>query len=151
MSNTATQQRCFLVTETALKLSALVTGLLLSILPLLTGCGPGEPGNQSAANTSATASASLSWAPVADPSVSGYFVHYGHRSPGQVGSCRYENSIFVHSSSATVTDLDPNTLYYFTVSAYDEVDTLESACSNEASIVTSPAPIENATVPETFS
>jgi hypothetical protein len=147
MSNTATQQQCFLVTETARKLSALVTGLLFLILPLLTGCAPGEPGNRST-GSSASASASLSWDPVTDSSVSAYFVHYGRQSPGQEGSCTYEHSVSVDSSSATVTNLDPNTLYYFTVSAYNG---LESACSNEVSIVTSPAPSENATAPATFS
>jgi hypothetical protein len=127
-------------------LNALVAGLLLVIMPFFTGCGSGEPGNQSAAGTSATATASLSWTPVADPSVSSYFVHYGQRSPGQQGSCTYEHSLFVDSSSATVTNLAPNTLYYFAVSAYDGQERLESACENEISIVTSAAP-----VPETFS
>jgi hypothetical protein len=145
MSNTATQPDCILWsrgrgTETARKplhLTTIVIGLLLLILPFLTGCGTGEPGNQSAAGSSA----SLSWDPVADPSVSAYFVHYGQRSPGQVGSCLYEDSIFVDSSSATVTNLAPNTLYYFSVSAYDGLERLESACSNEVSIVTSSAPV----------
>jgi hypothetical protein len=143
MSNTATQQNCLLLpraTETphkSLHLTAIVIGLLLSILPFLTGCGSGEPGNQSAAGSSA----SLSWDPVTDPSVSAYFVHYGQRSPGQVGSCHYEDSIFVDSPSATVTNLAPNTLYYFSVSAYDGLERLESACSNEVSIVTSSAPV----------
>lgn len=147
MSNTATQPDYLLWsrgrgTETArkpLRLTAIVIGLVLSILPFLTGCGSGEPGNQSAASTGS--SASLSWAPVADPSVSGYFVHYGQRSPGEVGSCLYEDSIFVDSSSATVTNLAPSTLYYFSVSAYDGLERLESACANEVSIVTSSSPV----------
>jgi Fibronectin type III domain len=145
MSNTTTQPDYLLWSrwtekETARKplhLTAIVFGLLLTILPFLTGCGTGEPGNQSAAGSSA----SLSWGPVAAPSVSGYFVHYGQRSPGQMGSCLYEDSIFVDSSSATVTNLAPNTLYYFSVSAYDGLERLESACSNEVSIVTSSAPV----------
>jgi len=41
----------------------------------------------------------------------------------------------VDSSSATVTNLDPDTLYYFTVSAYNGQ---ESACSNEVTTDTSP-------------
>ena len=41
----------------------------------------------------------------------------------------------VDSPSATITDLDPNTLYYFAVSAYNG---LESACSNEVSTLTPP-------------
>jgi hypothetical protein len=135
-----------------LHLTAIVTGLLLSIMIYLTGCGTGETGTQSTVTggpgNSASATASLTWDPVTDPSVSAYFVHYGRQSPGQAGSCTYENSISVDSASATVTNLDPNTLYYFTVSAYNG---LESACSNEVSIVTAPASIGNETTPATFS
>jgi hypothetical protein len=119
-----------------LRLSAIVAGLLLTMMPFLTACGGGETGGeQSAAPVGATAS--LAWDPVPDPSVSAYFVHYGRQSPNQPGSCVYESSISVDSSSATVTNLDPNTLYYFTVSAYNG---LESACSNEVSTVTPPPP-----------
>jgi hypothetical protein len=46
-------------------LSAIFTGLLLVIMPFFAGCGSGEPGNQSAASHSATATESLSWSPVA--------------------------------------------------------------------------------------
>ncbi len=158
MSAMTTQQNYLLltrVTETARKprhLTTIVTGLLLSIMPFFIGCGTGETGNQSTVTggpgSSASATASLTWDPVTDPSVSAYFVHYGRQSPGDAGSCTYENSISVDSSSATVTNLDPNTLYYFTVSAYNG---LESACSNEVSIVTAPAPIGNETTPATFS
>ena len=131
------------VTKTArmpLCLTAIVTGLLLSIMPLLTGCGGGG-GSEGAPSITTTAAptgstASLAWNPVQDPSVSGYFVHYGRQSPGQQGSCTYESSVQVDSPSATVTSLDPNTRYYFTVSAYNG---LESACSNEVSAVTPPS------------
>jgi len=125
------------VTETGcipLRLTAIVAGLLLTMMPLLTGCGGGETGIEpSAAPVGATAS--LAWSPVPDPSVIAYFVHYGRQSPGQQGSCAYESSMHVHvaSPSVTVTNLDPNTLYYFTVSAYNG---LESACSSEVSTVT---------------
>jgi len=158
MSDLTTQQNLILRTRMTenvrkpLHRTALITGLLLSLMPFFTGCGTGETGNQSTATggpvSNASATASLTWDPVTDPSVSTYFVHYGRQSPGQVGSCIYENSISVDSSSATVTNLDPNTLYYFTVSAYNG---LESACSNEVSIVTSPAPTGNETTPATFS
>ena len=127
------------VTETAcipLRLTTIVAGLLLTVMPfLLTGCGGG--GGGSAAPVGATAS--LAWDPVPDPSVSAYFVHYGRYSPGQLGDCSYESFMSVTAqSSATVTNLDPNTRYYFTVSAYNG---LESACSNEVSTVTPPAPV----------
>lgn len=86
----------------------------------------------------AGATASLAWSPVPDPSVMAYFVHYGRRSPGQPGSCAYEQSQYVGSPSATITGLEPNTLYYFTVSAYNG---LESACSSEVSTVTPPSSV----------
>ena len=143
-----TKQQFFLprtrVTETAripLRLIAIVTGILLSIMPLLTGCGGGETGSQPTVTVtpaSAGATASLAWSPVPDPSVSSYFVHYGRQSPSQSGSCAYESSTSVGatgSPSATLTNLDPDTTYYFAVSAYNG---LESACSNEVSTVTPP-------------
>jgi hypothetical protein len=100
-----------------LRLTAIVTGLLLTIMPLLTGCGGGEEtGSQTIGIAGATAS--LEWSPISDHSVYAYFVHYGQKSPGHHGSCNYESSIWVDSPSATITDLDPNTLYYFAVSAY---------------------------------
>ncbi len=157
MNDLSTQQNLLLRTRMIenvrkpLHLTALVTGLLLSLMPFFTGCS-GETGNPSVGtgvpSSGASATASLTWDPVTDPSVSAYFVHYGRQSPGQAGSCTYENSISVDSSSATVTSLDPNTLYYFTVSAYNG---LESACSNEVSIITAPAPTGNETSPATFS
>ena len=136
-----TKKQCFLprarVTETAripLR-AAIITGLLLSIMPLLTGCGGEETGSQPIVAAPVGVTASLAWRPVPDPSVIAYFVHYGRQSPNQSGSCAYESSISVGSPSATVTNLDPNTLYYFTVSAYNG---LESTCSNEVSTVTPP-------------
>ena len=148
-----TKQQFFLprtrVTETAripLRLTPIVAGLLLTMMSFLTGCGGGgggETGSQptvTVAPASAGATASLAWSPVPDPSVSSYFVHYGRQSPNQSGSCTYESSTSVPvapntSPSATLTNLDPNTLYYFTVSAYNG---LESPCSNEVSTVTPP-------------
>jgi hypothetical protein len=118
-----------------LHLTTIVAGLLLSMIPFLTGCG-GEDGGAGDAPAPAAATgidASLAWQPVQDPSVSGYFVHYGRQSPGQAGSCAYEGSTYSDSPSATVTNLEPETLYYFTVSAYNG---LESACSSEVSTVT---------------
>ena len=147
--NDLTKKQCFIprtrVTETThmpLRLTAIVTGLLFSIMPLLTGCGGGETGSQPnvmvTPGSGASATASLAWNPVPDPSVSAYFVHYGRQSPNQSGSCTYESSMSVDSPSATVSNLEPNTLYYFTVSAYNG---LESACSNEVSTVTPPTSV----------
>ena len=129
------------VTETScipLRLTAIVACLLLTIMPLLTGCGGDSGGGEGqAAATGITAS--LAWHPVQDPSVIGYFVHYGRQSPGHSGSCAYESSKHTASPSATVTNLEPDTLYHFTVSAYNG---LESACSNEVSTVTPPVSVE---------
>jgi Fibronectin type III domain len=115
----------------------LMAGLFLAVMPLLTGCGGGDTGSDPivAVNPgSAGVSATLEWNPVHDSSVSGYYVHYGKNSPNRLGSCNvYEHSKFVDSPSATLTNLDPNTTYYFAVSAYNG---LESACSNEVSTPT---------------
>jgi Fibronectin type III domain len=145
----STQQQCVLprkrateIARMSLRLPVIVTGILLSIMPLLTGCGGGGEADSQPSITmapgSAGVTASLEWNPVQDPSVSTYFVHYGRQSPGQQGSCAYESSMPVDSPSATITNLDPNTLYYFTVSAYNG---LESPCSNEVSTVTPPASV----------
>ena len=141
-----------------LRLTSIVAGLLLTMMPLLlTGCGGGggtggdpsvtvTPGSSGGGSTPPVgATASLAWSAVQDPSVTAYFVHYGRQSPGQPGSCAYESSEHVAPPSspgtpvsATVTNLDPNTVYYFTVSAYNG---LESSCSNEVSTVTPPASV----------
>lgn len=128
------------VTRTApipLPLTAIVVGLFVAIMPLLTGCAPEQQTGSGSTATPAAATASLEWLPVEDPSVIAYFVHYGRQSPGQPGSCTYESSMYVDSPSATVPDLDPNTTYYFAVSAYNG---LESPCSEEVSTVTAPPP-----------
>ena len=128
------------LTETGcipLCLTAVVVGLLFTMLPFLTGCsGSGDGQASTPADTGITAS--LAWHPVPDPSVIAYFVHYGRQSPGQPGSCTYESSMHVTSPSATITNLEPNTRYHFTVSAYNG---LESACSAEVSTVTPTAPV----------
>ena len=141
-----TKQQCFLpgtkVTETVripLRLTPIVAGLLLMMMPFLSGCGGDETGSQPIVAAPGS-TASLAWSPVPDPSVVAYFVHYGRQSPDQSGSCAYESSMHVDvaSPSAALTNLDPNTRYYFTVSAYNG---LESVCSNEVSTVTPTAPV----------
>ena len=120
-----------------LYMTTIVAGLLL-MMPYLTGCGGDDGGGDGGTPAAATGiNASLAWHPVQDPSVSAYFVHYGRQSPGQSGSCAYENSMYVSSPSATVSNLEPDTLYYFTVSAYNG---LESPCSSEVSTVTPSLP-----------
>lgn len=129
------------ITCIPLRLTAIIACLLLAMISVLTGCGDGGGGwNDGSAPAQAAVTgvtASLAWDPVhPDPSVYGYFVHYGRQSPGQSGSCSYESSMYVTSPEATVTNLDPNTRYYFTVSAYNG---RESACSSEVSTVTASA------------
>lgn len=114
--------------------SSFVLGLLLTSL---TGCGGADGGPDiSTAATPTGAVASLSWDPVQDPTVYAYNVHFGRQSSGQPGSCNYEETVSVNSPSATITGLDPNTTYFFSVSAYNG---LSSPCSNEVSTVTPPS------------
>jgi hypothetical protein len=80
---------------------------------------------------------SLAWHSHPDPSVVGYVLHYGRSSPNSAGSCSYESAVFVSSPEVTVTNLHPESRYYFAVSAYNGV---ESACSAEVSGVTPPLP-----------
>jgi hypothetical protein len=132
------QTRTMKVTGKPRRLTVIVAGLLLTTMSFLTGCGGGERGGDptvTVAPGSAGATASLAWNPVPDSTISAYFVHYGRQSPHQSGSCTYEHSISVDSPSVTLTNLDPDTHYYFAVSAYNGV---ESACSNEVSTVTPP-------------
>jgi hypothetical protein len=98
----------------------------------LAGCGAGgeEGPTISTTATPTGATANLTWDPVNDPSILGYYIHYGKQSLGQNGSCAYEDAKFVTAPSGTVTGLDTGSRYYFAVSAYNGA---ESACSNEVS------------------
>ena len=104
---------------------------------LLTGCGGGDggPGIPESGAYMSPLAVSLVWDEVADPSVTGYVIHYGTASPSSSGSCSYESSVFVPSSEGTVPNLHPETRYYFSVSAYNGV---EGPCSSEVSTVTPP-------------
>jgi hypothetical protein len=117
--------------------ASLILGLFLTSL---TGCGGGENGDP-LISTSATltgAMASLTWDPVQDSTVYAYHVHYGKQSAGQPGACSYEASQYVSSPTATIVGLDPDTRYYFAVSAYNGIS---GPCSNEVSTVTPPSQI----------
>lgn len=113
----------------------ITTAIVLTGITSLTGCGGGENGAPSVSSSTGQtgAIATLAWTPVQDPTVNGYYVHYGKTSSSQPGTCSYEAAQFVSSPNATITNLDRNTQYYFAVSAYNG---LESACSNEVSTVT---------------
>ncbi|MCP9471284.1 MAG: fibronectin type III domain-containing protein [Nitrospira sp.] len=112
-----------------------VIGVVGMVGLFFAGCGTGnEQGLMTSTISSATgATVTLAWDPVADPTVVGYYIHYGRQSPNQPGSCAYEESLFVSSPQGTVTDLDSNSTYYFAVSAYNG---LQSACSNEVQTAT---------------
>lgn len=114
---------------------SLTCSVVLGILFLsLSGCGAGGEGEPTISTTSTAsgATATLAWNPVqpqaGEPSILGYYIHYGRQSAGQPGSCSYEDSIFVMTSTGTVTGLETGSRYYFAVSAYNGV---EGACSNE--------------------
>lgn len=80
--------------------------------------------------------AQLTWDASTDPDVSGYYVYYGKQSSGEPGSCSYEESRAVEAPPATITDLEPNAVYFFAISAFGEA---ESPCSNEVLVATPPA------------
>jgi hypothetical protein len=104
----------------------------LTILPASASSNPPPP---------STVSVFLSWNPVQDSSVTGYYVHFGMQSPRSAGSCTYTQSTFYSVSSlsnksaplVSVSGLVSNTTYYFAVSAYNG---RESTCSNEVSTFT---------------
>lgn len=86
------------------------------------------------------ATARLTWAVHPDPSVTGYRVYYGKESSGELGSCSYETSQSVEAPPAIITGLEPNTPYFFAISAYENEDgESESPCSNEVLMISSPA------------
>lgn len=73
-----------------------------------------------------TRSVNLAWGASPDPNniLRGYLIYYG------VQSMNYTNIIRVQTTSATVTGLAPNTVYYFAVAAYD-ISGLTSDLSEE--------------------
>ena len=95
----------------------------------------------SVTSTPTGATARLTWDLNPDPRVAGYAVYYGKQSSGEPGSCSYEESQSVESPPAIITGLEPNTPYFFAISAYggDEGGESESSCSNEVLVVTPPA------------
>jgi Fibronectin type III domain len=122
--------------------AAILSLVLGMVLVTLSGCGTGADGGPQPPSTSSTtgATAQLEWDPVPDPTVTGYNVYFGKQSAGQPGLCAYQNSQFVMAPQTTVTGLDPDTQYFFAVSAYNG---LESPCSEEVSTVTAPTPAQD--------
>jgi hypothetical protein len=92
---------------------------------------------EKAANSMIGATARVTWDASSDPNVQGYFVHYGKRSSGEYGSCSYEESQRVGAPPATITGLEPNSVYFFAISAFGESESeAETPCSNEITVVT---------------
>lgn len=121
----------------------IATVTILACMNLLTGCGgggdSGGPSISSSSSSALGAIVQLQWDPVVPgpgaPPIAGYYVHFGKQSPGQTGSCAYGDTQFVSTPTATLTNLDHNTSYYFAVSAYNGQ---ESSCSEEVSTLTPP-------------
>lgn len=78
----------------------------------------------------------LTWDPSSDTDTTGYYIYYGKQPSGELGSCSYEQSQAIEAPPATITGLEPNTPYYFAISAFNEA---ESPCSIEVMMVTPPA------------
>jgi len=121
---------------TSLKIVVLTLGLVTGSIVI--GCSSGGDGGELSSSAGQAVpngpSASLAWDPVAG--VFGYIVHYGPESPGSPGSCTYAESVFSSTPSATVTGLAANTTYFFSVSAFNGI---ESPCSIELTTVTGSA------------
>lgn len=90
----------------------------------------------SMSSTPTGAAANLTWQPSSDPKRKGYYVYYGKQPAESPGVCSYEERIAVDTPSVTIAELEPNTPYFFAVSAYDS---FESPCSNEVTAITPPA------------
>jgi Fibronectin type III domain len=106
--------------------------------PDLVAALPDQPGEENPAvavtSTPSGATARLTWDATADPNVVGYTVYYGKKSSREHGSCSYEESQSVEAPPATIAGLEPNTPYFFAISAYGGES--ESLCSNEVLVVT---------------
>ena len=97
---------------------------------------PQEKPTISMASTPTGAVANIIWQLVPDPKVKGYYVYYGKQPSEDPGVCSYDGRIATDTPPVTIDELEPNTPYFFAVSAYGS---LESPCSNEASAITPPA------------
>jgi hypothetical protein len=104
--------------------------------PPVTSSDGDEDPTISMTHTPTGVTARLTWDASSDPNVTGYYIYYGKQSSGEPGSCSYEESQAVETPPATITGLDPNTPYFFAISAHSES---ESPCSNEVLMVTPPA------------
>lgn len=94
--------------------------------------------------------AHLAWEQPSDIDVEGYYVYFGKHASQEPNaeepsseestsevpdSCSHGESQAVHSPSATINGLEPNTSYFFAIRAFNKS---ESLCSNEIVTVTPP-------------
>ncbi len=77
----------------------------------------------------------INWDHSPDSNITSYYVYYGKQPTTQPGSCSYEESQSVETPPATISGLEPNTPYFFAISAFNES---ESSCSPEIMMVTPP-------------
>ena len=123
---------------------SMTSGPMEDMIPESDEPGPSGTGSDeiddpsvSVTSTPTGATARLTWDASADPDVQGYFIHYGKKSSGEFASCSYEESQRVGSPPATITGLDPNTAYFFAISAFGESESeSDSPCSNEVLVIT---------------
>lgn len=118
--------RPLLNTEAIITRSCLI-GLTLVLLSLA-GCGADGEQQPLSPVSGNGALVSLVWDSVNEPGIVGYYIHYGKQSPNALGSCEYDRTIFVLSPQGIVTGLDPGSMYYFAVNAFNGA---LGPCSNE--------------------
>jgi hypothetical protein len=75
----------------------------------------------------------VNWNPSPGTNTTGYYIYYGKQPSGELGSCSYGESQAVEAPPATIAGLEPNTPYYFAISAFNEA---ESPCSIEFMLIT---------------
>ena len=108
------------------------------LLLIISGCGTGDTGGQSAGGENADGTITLTWDSVTDPSLAGYRIYYGSISRTVSGSYEHSkdigrgNQVSNTSTSFTLTGLIKKQTYYIAVTAYDNNGS-ESDFSNEVS------------------
>ncbi len=78
----------------------------------------------------------LYWQHSAEANIFGYYVYYGKQPAQESGSCSsYEANQAVEAPPATITGLEPDTLYFFAIKKFNES---ENSCSEEIMVTTTP-------------
>lgn len=82
----------------------------------------------------------LYWPRSPDGNIFGYSVYYGKEPAQEEGSCSsYEAHQVVEAPPATITGLEPDTLYFLAIKKFNESD---KSCWNEIIVTTPPAETE---------